>query len=93
VYKKHESRKIIGRSPSWRHPPSKSPPSLYSFINFIESCQDVDDLGKLKRVMRYMRDTKDLALTLEADDDGVVRCGSMLHLRYIPICKAIVAQY
>jgi hypothetical protein len=34
---------------------------------------DIDDLGKLKSVMRYLRDTKDLALTLEASGDGVVR--------------------
>jgi hypothetical protein len=37
------------------------------------SSPDIDDLGKLKRVMRYLRDTKDLALTLEASDDGVIR--------------------
>jgi hypothetical protein len=34
---------------------------------------DINDLGKLKRVMRHLRDTKDLALTLEARGDGVVR--------------------
>jgi hypothetical protein len=37
------------------------------------STPDIDDLGKLKRVMRYLRDTKDLALTLEASGDGVIR--------------------
>jgi hypothetical protein len=37
------------------------------------STPDIDDLGKLKRVMRYLRDTEDLALTLEASGDGVVR--------------------
>jgi hypothetical protein len=42
-------------------------------VVFLTSTPDIDDLGKLKRVMRYLRDTKDLALTLEASGDGVVR--------------------
>jgi hypothetical protein len=44
-----------------------------AYLTTRVSSSDVDDLGKLKRVMRYLRDTKDLALTLEANDDGVVR--------------------
>jgi Reverse transcriptase (RNA-dependent DNA polymerase) len=44
-----------------------------AFLTTRVSSPDVDDLGKLKRVMRYLRDTKDLALTLEADGDGVLR--------------------
>jgi hypothetical protein len=43
------------------------------FLTTRVSTPDIDDLGKLKRVMRYLRDTEDLALTLEASGDGVVR--------------------
>jgi hypothetical protein len=44
-----------------------------TFLTTRVSSPDIDDLGKLKRVMRYLRDIKDLALTVEASDDGVVR--------------------
>jgi hypothetical protein len=44
-----------------------------AFLTTRVSSPEVDDLGTLKRVIRYLRDTKDLALTLEADNDGVVR--------------------
>jgi hypothetical protein len=43
------------------------------FLTTRVSTPDIDDLGKLKRVMRYLGDTEDLALTLEASGDGVVR--------------------
>jgi hypothetical protein len=44
-----------------------------AFLTTRASFPDIDDLGMLKRVIWYLRDTKDLALTLEASDDGVIR--------------------
>jgi hypothetical protein len=44
-----------------------------AFLTTRVSSPDMDDLGTLKRVMRYLRDTKDLALTLDTSDYGVIR--------------------
>jgi hypothetical protein len=51
-------------------------PDILVAVGFLitrVSSPDIDDLGKLKRVMRYLRDTRNLALTLEASDDGAIR--------------------
>jgi hypothetical protein len=53
----------------------RSRPDIQTSIAFLCSRvaqPDIDDWKKLSRCIRYLRGTKDLALTLEANDDGII---------------------
>jgi hypothetical protein len=54
----------------------RSRPDIQTSIAFLctrVAQPDTDDWKKLSRCIRYLRGTKDLALTLEANDDGIIR--------------------
>jgi hypothetical protein len=44
-----------------------------AFLSTCVTAPDVDDYKKLSRVMKYLRGTRDIILTLEADDMHVLK--------------------
>ncbi len=51
-------------------------PDIHGAIAFLTTrvkCADDDDYKKLGRVIRYLRDTKDLVMTLEADNTYIIK--------------------